>query len=86
MLPDNYGIHEKTVKKAYGSYDVVIGRFLCFAYTIIICAVISVCLPVILCGQRYALQQGPRTIYANTKVRATVNFFGPSSGDTLLLC
>ena len=24
--------------------------------------------------------------YANTKVRATVNFFGPSSGDTLLLC
>ena len=35
MLPDKYGIHEKTVKKADGSYDVVIGRFLCFAYTII---------------------------------------------------
>lgn len=52
---------------------------------IIICAVISVCLPVILCGQRYALQQGPRTIYANTKVRATVNFFGPS-WRYLLLC
>ena len=38
MLPDNYGIHEKTVKKAYGSYDVVIGRFLCFAYTVIYAA------------------------------------------------
>ena len=35
MLPDKYGIHEKTVKKADGSYDVVIGCFLCFAYTII---------------------------------------------------
>ena len=37
-----YGIHKKTVlnkncllKKAYGSYDVVIDRFLCFAYTVI---------------------------------------------------
>ena len=36
MLPDKYGIHEKTVEKAHGSYDVVIGRFLCFAYTIIV--------------------------------------------------
>ena len=33
MLPDNYGIHEKTVKKAYGSYDVVIGRFLYALHT-----------------------------------------------------
>ena len=31
MLPDKYGIHEKTVKKP----TAVIGRFLCFAYTII---------------------------------------------------
>ena len=52
----------------------------------VLLSVISVCLPVILCGQRYALQQGPRTIYANTKVRATVNFFGPSHpGDITLL-
>ena len=28
MLPDKYGIHEKTVKKAYGSYDVVIGTII----------------------------------------------------------
>ena len=35
MLPDKNGIHEKTVKKVDGSYDVVIGRFLYASHTLL---------------------------------------------------